>query len=122
MSEWNQMLKLKYRALLEMNPVERDKRTEKDRVTVEPYASKLAAMESVEEMRQFFVDEGVLGIPKAGRLCAIAQYISERSGCEVSVTGAIRSGVTCQIIGDMTGVMVGFMSKFDEGEYPELVS
>lgn len=93
------------------------------RVAVEPYVGKLAGMGSPPEIREFLAAEGVKGICKAGTNCAIANYIRERSGQDVHVSGVgIRSRYTLDKEFEVTDPMRTFIVEFDEGLYPELVA
>lgn len=87
---------------------------------LEPYVNKVSALDSAQEIRKFFVDEGIKACRNDGLSCAIAAYVRRGSGREVVVTyGGIRD-LRMDKMFALTEAMDDFMIHFDGGFYPEL--
>lgn len=99
------------------------------RATLEPYVAKLTSMESSDELRKFFVDEGVKGEKQRPMCCVIAAWLKRETRYSVVVTKVTIDSVlgACSKypygrIARITPAMEEFINSFDRGYYPELVA
>ena len=95
---------------------------------------KLSNFQSAEELRHFFVGEGIKGVIGHAQMCPIANWLKQTTGWDiVTVAGAIKffgalkeatpgTVVSDDIIRfDHTYATETFLENFDHVYYPELV-
>jgi hypothetical protein len=92
-------------------------------MAIAPYVNKLADMKTATEIRDFLVSEEIQAVPNVGDKCAVAEYVTSRSGYEVSVTYV---SLACKDENSSlwlphSEAMREFVRNFDLGKYPELV-
>lgn len=89
---------------------------------IEPYVSKLASLSSVDEIKNFLLDENAKGPKSNWDSCPIATYVKTGSGCQDIWVGSM--GTYADEDGTEkirhTPAMSEFVQRFDQGEFPEL--
>jgi hypothetical protein len=94
------------------------------RMAIAPYVNKLSEMQDVYEVKDFLVAEGIKATMGNSSYCAVAAYVKEATGENVSATyGAVQcSKEDRNVYLPISPVLKEFMMKFDTGHYPELVA
>lgn len=107
-----------------------------DPLAVCKIVNKLHALGDADHIALFFAQQRVRGVPGLVDSCAVAKYIQRETGHAVSVApeaivtfGLIPRGSGCvewqpgeSVALHREGPIVDFMTRFDEGFYPELVA
>lgn len=82
---------------------------------------KLASLESPEEIASFFAELNIKGHPSQAQSCAISNYMREMTGHSFMTAFSVED-ITGYKEWDLTAAMDAFMTEFDAGEFPELIS
>lgn len=95
---------------------------------VRPYIKILAEFTTAEQIRVFLWEKGVRGWRSESESCPIATYLQKESSWPVSVgyhsIACMAGGIPLMYsrLGVPTEAMVEFISRFDHGDYPELMA
>lgn len=94
-----------------------------DHESVLAQINRLMTLRTPDAIAAFFRREGVKGVRAVDEECVIARWLTDTCGgpvevgsCVIDISGSdTREHIAC-----LSGAVIGFISKFDEGVYPDL--